>query len=196
MDAQEASELIEGDDDNAAENNRQKNRTALTISIFAMVLAITSLGGSNAAKDITQENILAANAYAFYQAKNIRQTEYKIAADNLQLQLAQEKLTPKVKELAEKKLADYQKNIARYESEPETGDGKKELMAKAKRLEHERDHALAQDPWFDYAEALLQIAIVLTSVAILTGVHALFWAPCGLGILGVLSTINGFMLLV
>ena len=173
-----------------------KSRCALLVSLLAMVLALASLGGSNASKEATMHNILASNAYAFYQAKNIRQTEYKIAADNLQLQLAQEKLTPKVKELAEKKLADYQKNIARYESEPETGDGKKELMAKAKRLEHERDHALAQDPWFDYAEALLQIAIVLTSVAILTGVHALFWAPCGLGILGVLSTINGFMLLV
>jgi hypothetical protein len=55
---------------------------------------------------------------------------------------------------------------------------------------------LAQDPWFDYAEALLQIAIVLTSVAILTGVHALFWVPCALGVLGILSTINGFLLLI
>jgi hypothetical protein len=67
MKAHEASELIEGDDDQSAgEVSRQKNRTALTISIFAMVLAITSLGGSNAGKDITQENILAANTYAFY----------------------------------------------------------------------------------------------------------------------------------
>jgi len=177
-------------------NDPFRGRCAMLVSALAMVLAIAGLGGNNAAKESTLNNILAANAYAFYQAKNIRQTEYKIAADNLQLQLAQEKLTPKAKELAEKKLADYQKNIARYESEPETGDGKKELMAKAKELEHERDHALAQDPWFDYAEALLQIAIVLTSVAILTGVHALFWAPCVLGILGILSTINGFMLLV
>ena len=159
-----------------------RGRCAMLVSALAMVLAIAGLGGNNASKESTVNNILAANAYAFYQAKNIRQTEYKIAADNL--------------ELAEKKLADYQKNIARYESEPETGDGKKELMARAKELEHERDHALAQDPWFDYAEALLQIAIVLTSVAILTGVHALFWVPCGLGVLGILSTINGFLLLV
>jgi len=69
-------------------------------------------------------------------------------------------------------------------------------MARAKEYEHERDHAMAQDPWFDYAEALLQIAIVLTSVAILTGARALFWVPCGLGILGILATINGFILLI
>ena len=69
-------------------------------------------------------------------------------------------------------------------------------MAKAKEHEHERDIALRQDPWFDYAEALLQIAIVLTSVAILTGAQVLFWVPCVLGMLGILSTVNGFLLFV
>lgn len=177
-------------------NDPFRTRCAMLVSVLAMVLAIASLGGNNASKEATVNNILAANAYAFYQAKNIRQTDFKIAAADLQIQLAQDKSSPAAKALMEKKLADYEKNIARYESEPETGDGKKELMAKAKELEHERDHAMAQDPWFDYAEALLQIAIVLTSVAILTGTTALFWVPCGLGILGILSTINGFLLLV
>lgn len=69
-------------------------------------------------------------------------------------------------------------------------------MAKAKSHEQARDIALQRDPWFDYAEALLQIAIVLTSVAILTGVHVLFWIPCGLGLIGISSTVNGFMLFI
>jgi hypothetical protein len=175
-------------------NDPFRTRCAMLVSTLAMVLAIASLGGNNAAKETMVHNVLASNAFAFYQAKNIRQTDYKIAADDIQVQLAQDKLSPAAKELLEKKLADYQKNISRYESEPETGDGKKELMAKAKEHEHERDHAMAQDPWFDYAEALLQIAIVLTSVAILTGVRVLFWVPCGLGLLGILSTLNGFMM--
>ena len=68
MEAHESNELIE----NAGED-KTKNRTALTIAVLAMVLAIASLGGSNSAKEATQENILAANAYAFYQAKTIRQ---------------------------------------------------------------------------------------------------------------------------
>ncbi len=175
-------------------NDPFRTRCAMLVSTLAMVLAIASLGGNNAGKETMVHNVLASNAFAFYQAKNIRQTDYKIAADDIQVQLAQDKLSPAAKALLEKKLADYQKNIARYESEPETGDGKKELMAKAKEHEHERDHAMQQDPWFDYAEALLQIAIVLTSVAILTGVRVLFWVPCGLGILGILATLNGFML--
>ena len=177
-------------------NDPFRTRCAMLVSCLAMVLAIASLGGNNAAKDSMVNNILASNAYSFYQAKNVRQTEYKIAAADLEIQLAQDKHTPAAKALMEKKLADYKKNIERYESEPETGEGKKELMERAKEYEHERNHAMAQDPWFDYAEALLQIAIVLTSVAILTGVHALFWIPLGLGVLGILSTLNGFLLLI
>ena len=65
------------------------------------------------------------------------------------------------------KLDDYRKTIARYETEPETREGKKELLARARDHEKQRDHALKQDPYFDYAEALLQIAIVLISVAII-----------------------------
>lgn len=177
-------------------NDPFRTRCAMLVSCLAMFLAIASLGGNNAAKESMSHNILASNAYAFYQAKNIRQTDYKIAADDLRIQLANDKLSPSAKAIAEKKLEGYEKNIARYESEPETGDGKKELIASAKEHEHERDIAMRQDPWFDYAEALLQIAIVLTSVAILTGAHVLFWVPCGLGLLGILSTINGFMLLI
>ena len=108
MDAKDASELIDGADDNAAgESNRQKNRTALTISIFAMALAITSLGGSNAGKDITQENILAANTYAFYQAKSIRQTTLKVAATDMELQLLREPaMNAAAKEAMQKKIED------------------------------------------------------------------------------------------
>jgi hypothetical protein len=196
MDAHEASELIEGADDHeAAEVNRQKNRSALTISIFAMVLAITSLGGSNAGKDITQENILAANTYAFYQAKSIRQTTLKVAAADMELQLLREPaMNAAAKEAMQKKIDDYKKTIERYESEPETKEGKKELMVRAKEHEAIRDHAIRQDPWFDYAEGGLQIAIVLLSVSIIAALPVLYFAGLGLGLLGALSALNGFFL--
>ncbi len=196
MEAHEASELIEGDDDHTSgESNRQKNRTALTISIFAMVLAITSLGGSNAGKDITQENILAANAYAFYQAKSIRQTTLKVAAADMELQLLREPaMNAAAKEATQKKIEDYKKTIDRYESEPDTKEGKKELMVRAKEHEAIRDHAIRQDPWFDYAEGALQIAIVLLSVSIIGSIPALYFAGSALGLLGALSALNGFFL--
>lgn len=190
MEATEANELTEMN-----EGHQPKSRTALTISVLAMVLAISNLGGSNASKETTQENILAANAYSFYQAKTVRQTALKIAVADLELQLAREPQMPAaVKELHLKKIEDYKKTIERYESEPETREGKKELLAKAKEHEHERDHAMRQDPWFDYAEGMLQIAIVLLSVSIIGGVAIFYWVGSALGVLGFFSMLNGFFL--
>lgn len=190
MEAHEATELIED-----TESGAHKNRAALTISILAMVLAISSLGGSNAGKETTQENILAANSYAFYQAKSIRQTSLKIAAADLELQLMREPGMPgAAKEAMQKKIDDYKKTIDRYESEPETKEGKKELLITAREHEAARDHAMRQDPWFDYAEGALQIAIVLLSVSIVAGLPVLFWGGAALGAIGALSAANGFFL--
>lgn len=192
MEAHESSELIE-----AHHGSSQKNRTALTISILAMILAIANLGGSNSAKEAAQENILAANAYSFYQAKTIRQTSLKIAATELDLQMQRDPTMPgNVREAFRGKIDDYRKTIDRYESEPENGEGKKELLARAKEHEKNRDHALRQDPWFDYAAGMLQIAIVLLSVSIIASMNALFLGGALLGCLGLLATLNGFLLVV
>ena len=191
MEAHETTELIEHG------HEKSKNRTALLISCLAMVLAIASLGGSNAMKEAAHENILAANTYSFYQAKAIRQQALKIAISDLELKLASDpKMLPQIKELFTKKIEEYQKTIARYESEPETKEGKKELLVKAKDHEAIRDHALLQDPWFDYAEGLLQIAIVLLSVSIIGSIPALFLVGGIVGFLGLLSTLNGFLLMI
>ena len=192
MEAHETAELVE-----AHQGDQQKNRTALTISILAMVLAIASLGGSNSAKEATQENILAANAYAFYQAKTIRQGALKIAVTEMELQLLREPAMPPVaKQAIGGKIDDYKKTIERYDSEPETKEGRKELLSQAKEHETARDHALRQDPWFDYAEGMLQIAIVLLSVSIIASLPALFYAGAVLGLFASLATLNGFFLLV
>lgn len=191
MAPQEASELIEHQGADTS-----KNRTALTISVFAMVLAMASLGGSNAMKEATHQNILAANTYSFYQAKTIRQTSLKIAATDLEIQLLSAVALPaSTKEVIQKKIDDYKKTSDRYESEPDTKEGKKELLVRAKEHEKNRDHAMRQDPWFDYAEGMLQIAIVLLSVSILGSIPTLFVVGTLLGIFGTLSTLNGFFLL-
>ena len=192
MEAHETSELIEHH-----ASDKSKNRSALTISFLAMDLAIASLGGSNAMKEATHENILAANAYAFFQAKSIRQTSLKIAVTDLELQLVRDQAMPaSTKEIFQKKIDDYKKTIDRYESEPDTHEGKKELLNRAKEHEKTRDHAMRQDPWFDYTEGMLQIAIFLLSVSILGSIPSLFIVGSILGLLGLLSTLNGFLLLI
>lgn len=191
MKAEDAADLM----DQEATRDRFKRRAAVAISFCAMLLAITGLGGQNATKDALQSNIEASNLFNFYQAKNVRQTAYQLAATEIELAWASSPdLSPEAKAVLARKLEDYKKTVARYETEPETGEGKKELMAKARAQEAKRDHALRQDPYFDYAEALLQIAIVLISVAIVADQVWLAFIGGSLGLIGGLLMINGFTL--
>jgi hypothetical protein len=193
MKADEAAELM----DKERESNRFKQRAAIVIAVFAMILAITGLGGSNAGKEAINNNVLASNYFNFYQAKNMRQTSYSLAADEVELAWLNDPSVPDAAKAAMRsKLEQYRATVARYESEPDTKEGKKELIMLAREHEAKRDHALKQDPYFDYAEALLQIAIVLISVAIVADIAWLSYIGGVLGILGALLTINGFYLLV
>ncbi len=193
MKADEAGEMMDAE----KSDDKFKTRTAIMIAVLAMLLAITGLGGQNAAKEAVNNNVLASNFYAFYQAKNMRQTSYALAADDLELTLASNPaITGDARAAMQKKIDDYRATVARYESEPATQEGKKELLARAKALEEKRDHAMRQDPYFDYAEVLLQIAIVLASVAIVSGISWLVFGSAILGVTGTLLMTNGFLLLV
>ena len=193
MKADEAAEMMDKD----KEQDRFKKRAAVGIAILAMLLAITGLGGNNATKEALNENILASNFYNFFQAKNMRQTAYILAADELELAWTKDPTLPAEARTALMANAEaYKKTIARYESEPETNEGKKELLSRARGHEEKRNHALKQDPYFDYAEALLQIAIVLISVAIVAEQVWLSFLGGGLGLIGGLLMINGYLLLI
>ena len=167
------------------------------IGILAVLLAVCGVGGGNAAKDANRANIDASNKWAFFQAKNIRRTSYILAADELELMLlAQPALSTEAAAAIKTKLGTWRATADRYRTEPDTGEGLAELSARAKELERERDQALRKDPYFDFAEALLQIGIVLASVAIIAGTSALLLASFGAGVLGTLMMLNGFSLLV
>lgn len=210
MEASEAADqLVELSEDDSERKDKKadekfRGMAAISIAIMAMLLAITSLGGGNVAEDIIGNNIHASDTWAFYQAKNVRQTVNKLAAEELelQLQMQQDTLKPEARELLEKRIKQYNDTVARYESEPDKddpnnplkGDGKVQLTARAKDFEAQRDHALQQDPNFDFAEALFQIAIVLASVAILSSKRMILYLSLVLGALAFVLMINGYYL--
>ena len=200
MDSRDAADLIAELHEEKAEHkvaDKFRDRAALLIAFLAAVLAIGGLGGGNATDDLLVNSIRTADTWAFYQAKNIRQTMYEIAADELADAGA---LNP----AAGKRLAEYRATAARYQSEPDPaapsdpmrGEGKKQLMAQAKAFDAARDRAMEQDTNFDLAEVALQLALVLGSVAILALNRAILGLSAALGIAGLLLTVNGFLLLV
>lgn len=205
MDANDAAEQIaEARAENEADD-RFRSRAALFIAFMAMLLAITSLGGGNAAEDIFNNNIQASDTWNFYQAKNIRQTAFRLAADELESELivSGATLAPESRAALEQRIKTYRDTVARYESEPDKadpgnpirGEGKKELTARAQHFESLRDRAQEQDPNFDFAEALYQIAIVLASVAILANSRMIVTAAVVAGAAATVLMINGYFLL-
>jgi hypothetical protein len=165
-------------------------RVALTTALYAVALAIASLGGNNAMKEMLLAQQQASDQWAFYQAKVIREHLYRAQRLTLEATLAEpgaltEPQRARIAALAGR-YADEEK---RYAAE------KKDIERVARAHEHERDINRDRDPYFDYAEALLQIAIVTASVSILAASRPVFWFSLGLAVLGALLTLNGFTLL-
>jgi len=163
----------------------RNRRIAVLISLLAAMLAIVEAGGKSAQNASLSANIRANDLWAFYQAKTIRLTTLKTSADLLELTVPGE--------AAAKKVAEWRANAQRYDSDPEGGDGRKELMAKAKVAEADRDHSLAAYHQFEYGAAALQIAIVLSSAAVVTGALALAYFAGGLGLVGIAFGLLGWL---
>jgi len=164
---------------------------ALTTAIFAVALAITSLGGNNAMKDMLLAQQQSSDQWAFYQAKVLREHLYRSQKLRVEIDLIERGSAMKleVKERVEgllKKMADEE---ARFNAE------KKEIEKGAKRLEHERDVNRTKDPYFDYGEVLLQIAIVMASVSIISGSRPVFYFAIVSASLGAFFSLNGFFLI-
>ena len=199
MEATEIAEKIRGEDEahSAAADATFRKFTGIYLGIVAMLLAITALGGSNATKTMLNANIQASDTYGYYQAKNIRQTVYQLTAEQLDSELlALPDMPAAARANIEDRIKRYRDRVERYESDPSSGEGKKELLAKAKEFEARRDHAAERDPNFDFAEALFQIAIVLGSVSIVAASRPLVHLSGILAIAGTLLMINGYFLLV
>ena len=146
-----------------------KDKAGWVIVVFAALLAInTYMGGSNSSK-VLNNTIEANNTWAFYQAKSIKQTLAEQSQDDAKFRNDT------------KRVENLQQKIDRYESEPATGEGKKELMAKAQKLEADRTVAKQRSPWYTFAGSLFQIAIVLLSASILAVNNRLYTASLYVG---------------
>ena len=167
-------------------------RIALTTAIFAVLLAIASLGGNNATKEMMLTQQQSSDHWAFYQAKAMRENLYKIHGLRMEADLLDRgpAMKPNIRKLYASMLKDSKVEETRFREE------KKKIEEEAKRLEAERDSSRAKDPYFDYAEVLLQISIVMASISILAVSRQIFYFAIGSASLGTLFMLNGFFLIV
>jgi len=167
-------------------------RVALVTALYAVMLAIAALGGNHAMKEMLLAQQKASDQWAYYQAKVIREHQYRGQKLRLEADLIErgDAMKPAAREKIEELSKKFGEEEKRYNTE------KKDVEADAKKLEHERDLYQIKDPYFLFAEALLQIAIVMASVSILSRAVPIFVFSLVLAVVGALLTLNGFLLLV
>ena len=158
-------------------------KIALLIAVLALFLALSETLGKSAQTEGISGNVEASNLWAFFQAKTIRRTVVLTAAESMKL--VGNAGDDASKAAIQKQVDEWQKTAARYRSEPETHEGTTELAERAKEVEHARDKAIARYHSFEFASAAFQIAIVLASAMIITGMVALAWISGLLGLAGI-----------
>jgi hypothetical protein len=176
--------------EHAEHAGHSNKKIALLIAVLALFLAFSETLGKSAQTEALSLNIKASDSWNFFQAKTIRQTTLRTAAEQTAAGLAQAP-NDEARAGMNKQIETWRATVARYESDPKEKDGRKELREQAEKYEHERDTALARYHHYEVASAALQIGIVLASAAVITGMIVLAFAAAGLGVLGLVFTAIG-----
>jgi hypothetical protein len=174
-----------------AEHASGENRKiALLIAVIALCLALSETLGKGAQTESISKNVEASNLWAFFQAKSIRRTVVEATSEQARLSLGGMG-DDAAKAALQKQIDAWQKTAARYRSEPETKEGSEQLSERAKHAEEERDLAMAKYHHFELASGAFQIAIVLASATIITGMIVLAWISGLLMLTGIVFTALG-----
>jgi hypothetical protein len=159
-------------------------KIALVIAILALFLSFSETLGKGAQNEATVKNIEASDLWSFFQAKSIRMTQVSTAAEAMAVALAGA-TDQAAKDAMQKQIDAWKKTSTRYDSEPSTNEGRKELAERAKGAEEERDLSMAKYHHYELSSAAFQVGIVLASAAVITGMALLAWFAGLLGVVGV-----------
>lgn len=155
---------------------------AVTLSILAVLVAIATLLGHRAATEELALTTQVADQWALFQAKNIRLREMQLGADLLGT------LTPVDKEKAAALHEKYLKEVERYEKE------KDEAAEQSKELDAERDLMVKRAARFEAGEVIMEIALIVCSLTLLTKKKVFWMAGMVLGAVGLVTTVTGYLL--
>lgn len=140
-----------------------KALAAVSISVLALLLAVTNYFAGRNSSAVLNGTIESNNLWTWYGTKNVRSSMFAIAAEQ-----------------GGKSADTFDKQAARLREDMA------EIEAKARAAEAKRDAAKAKSPYYSYSGMALQLAIVLSSAAILAVTLSLFYASIGVGAVGLI----------
>ncbi|HZL28736.1 MAG TPA: DUF4337 domain-containing protein [Acidobacteriaceae bacterium] len=155
---------------------------SLAISILAVLVAMVTVLGHRTHTEAVLQQSRASDQWNLYQAKKIRQNEYLIASDMLTLQADASSAA------VQQKLNDYKAHSKKWDADLT------EEQDKALEFEADVTKAEQQAGRYDLGEALLEIAVVLSSITLLTRQRAFFIGGIVLGVAGALIAASALLL--
>jgi Domain of unknown function (DUF4337) len=162
-----------------AKDDRRMAPVSLTMAILAVAVAVVSLLGHRAHTEEVLSQAKASDQWAYYQAKNIRRQSDQIVADLMTV-------VPKQDGQAVAKLGEkYAGEAERYQSEQKT------IQSEAQHLEEEVGVERRRADRFDLGEVFLEVALVITSITLMSGKRIFWHTGIVLAIVGFLITATG-----
>ncbi|MFO1378858.1 MAG: DUF4337 domain-containing protein [Chitinivorax sp.] len=162
------------------------NHMALVTVILAVCATLSTFKGGSYSTQSVISQALASDQWAFFQAKSTKQHLYELQVESLRLQALALPADSPAAAAYDRKIADDAQKVARYEHE------KKDIEAKARQLEEQRDLAKQHGKPFGMAVMFLQVAILLNSIAGLMKAQKIWWAALPVGATGLVFFLNGF----
>jgi hypothetical protein len=154
----------------------------VTMAILAVLVAAVSLLGHRAHTEELLLQTKATDQWAYYQAKDIRRRSYELFLDETSIFALQNS------DQAEKLKAKYQKEVDRYAGE------QKDIETEANQAEDEVKVERRRADRFDLGEVMLEAALVLCSITLLTRKRAFWILGTALGICGVAIAAAGLFI--
>lgn len=158
---------------------------ALTTTILAVCAAISSLRGGAFSTRVQLATTQETNRWSYYQSKSIKQVVLETERDLLRVQVL-EASTPAARDAMTARLAALDTEITRYDRE------KNDIKAQAEGLQKDEEAAKRIGGNFGLAVMLLQIAIMLSSVAALVKKPGMWVVGLCFGAGGLVYMANGF----
>jgi histidyl-tRNA synthetase len=174
MEANEAGELQEHAEHGA--HDASSKRVAFTMSVLAVLVAVITVLGHRTHTEAVLKQNQATDQWNLYQAKNIRDTDTGNKEDLLSVMSVTD--AKKVAEITKK---DAEKQAKWKKELPEEKE-------KAEALQEKVEQAEARANRFDLGEAMLEIALVTSSITLLTKNRAYWLLGLVFGLLGILSS--------
>jgi Domain of unknown function (DUF4337) len=179
--------------ESAVEAKEKDRAVALIIAILALLLALSEAGAKSAQHLSTEKNIEASDLFNFYQAKKIRSTVVETASKILEAQKTAI-VDAGARDAFEKQIGDFKTAVARFEKDTKNPeDSLDAIEERAKAAVEARELANRKLDHYELSSGLSQIAIVLASAAIITGISALVWLSVGLGVVGAILAALGLL---